>query len=374
MTTQLLGVFTSLALAWVSAHAATIPTLPLLVQASGGLRFLAECFGERGKVTFGPEVPLMLGLLVLNGVARTFGWAARAPFIANLVPRDVVANAITWNSSLFEIGCVAGPALGGMLSHAFGFSVVYLLDAVSSLAFVAFLLPVRLVGTPARSHLHPWRDLFSGIRFVWETKVILATITLDLFAVLLGGATALLPIYADEILHVGAMGVGWLRGAQSIGAITMAMILAHRPPMRHAGVTLLVAVTGFGIATIIFGLSHSFWLSLIALALAGGFDNVSVVVRHTLVQLRTPDAMRGRVAAVNNVFIGSSNELGALESGLTAALFGPVVSVVAGGIGTILIVAATALRWPEVRAIETLAGLPEAETVAMEEEIELGRK
>ena len=246
-------------------------------------------------------------------------------------------------------------ALAGFVIHLWGFPVVYAIDAFCSLSFIAFLLPVQVQeGCSARRAPGGLNELFSGIRFVFSTKVILATITLDLFAVLLGGATALLPMYADEILHVGPTGLGFLRAAQSVGAVGMAVAIAHLPPMRKAGVTMLLAVAGFGAATIVFGVSRSYWLSLAAMAMIGAFDNVSVVVRHTLVQLLTPDAMRGRVAAVNNIFIGSSNELGAFESGVTAALFGPVASVVAGGIGTILVVAAVALRWPQVSAIGRL--------------------
>jgi MFS family permease len=232
---------------------------------------------------------------------------------------------------------------------------VYALDAICSLVFVAFLLPVRVRQERHVPQGHPLRELLSGLKFVARTKVILATITLDLFAVLLGGATALLPMFADQILHVGAVGLGWLRAAQSLGAVTMALALAHLPPLRRAGPTLLVAVAGFGLAMIVFGLSRSFWLSFAALAFAGALDNISVVVRHTLVQLLTPDPMRGRVAAVNNIFIGSSNELGAFESGVTAALFGPVLSVVGGGIGTVVVVILTAFAWPEVRRIRRLS-------------------
>ena len=185
-------------------------------------------------------------------------------------------------------------------------------------------------------------------------KVILATITLDLFAVLLGGATALLPIFADQILHVGPIGLGWLRAAPAVGAFGTALVVAHLPTMRHAGRSLFWCVSGFGIATIVFGLSKAFWLSLGMLFFAGAFDSVSVIIRGSILQLVTPDEMRGRVSAVNNIFIGTSNEFGALESGLTAALFGPVISVVAGGIGTILVVLGVAWRWPETRKIGAL--------------------
>jgi MFS family permease len=359
MVTQVLGAITSTLLAAVALFGAHLPPYPPLAWASHGLQVLAAFFHEKGHV-FSPDIPLIFLLLFLNGVLRTFGWAARSPFLTNLVPRETLPNAVTWGSSLFEIGCIVGPALAGFVLAQFGFAVVCLVDAFACLAFAAFLLPVRAPRRePPRADLHPLADFFSGIRFVWEKKTILAIITLDLFAVLLGGAVALLPIFAERILFVGPVGFGWLRAAQSIGAIAMAVALAHLPPMRRAGLTLLFAVAGFGIATIVFGLSRNFWLSLIALGLAGAFDNISVVVRHTLVQLWTPDSMRGRVAAVNNIFIGSSNEVGAFESGITAAYFGPVISVVGGGIGTILIVLLTALKWPEIRRIGALALPPE---------------
>ena len=356
IVTQILSVITSIGLVLTSSHASQIPPLAFLQTAASGLHWLAQVFHENSQaIRFGPEIPLMFLLLLINGVARTFGWAARAPLMANLVPRAALANAVTWSTSLFEIGSITGPALGGLVVAYFGFSTVYGLDATCGLIFVLFLLPIHIHQEKAvKVEGHPVRELFSGLRFVGSTKPILATITLDLFAVLLGGATALLPMYADQILHVGAVGLGWLRSAQSVGAVTMAITQAHLPPMRRAGWTMLFAVAGFGLVTIVFGLSHSFWLSLVALAIAGAFDNVSVVVRHTLVQVLTPDPMRGRVAAVNNIFIGSSNELGAFESGITAALFGPVISVVAGGIGTILAVVLVALKWPEVRQIGSL--------------------
>src|SRR6202008_3854207 len=249
------------------------------------------------------------------------------------------ANAVTWNNSIFQIGSVVGPALSGFLVAYVGFSFVYLLDALCSLSFFLLVLLIRR-STQKReqSDASTWKSLMAGLRFVFSRKVILATITLDMFAVLLGGATALLPIFADQILHCGPIGLGWMRAAPGIGAFIMALLIAYLPPMKHAGKTLLWCVTGFGVATIIFGISRSLWLSLVMLFLTGAFDSVSVVVRHTLLQLLTPDTMRGRISAVNNIFIGTSNELGTLESGLTAALLGPVVSVVAGGIGTILVV------------------------------------
>ena len=359
LTSQTLLFCTSLALARLASEGSVVPHLAPLAWADRALLWIAAAFGERAGVSFGPEVTVIYLLLLLNGTARAFGWAARGPFVANVVPRESLANAAIWNSSTFEIGTIIGPALGGLLVAVFGFSTVYLVDAVCSLVFIGFVLPIRYTQPRTSEHEHPLRDLFSGIRFVWQSKPILATITLDLFAVLLGGATALLPIFADQILHVGAFGLGWLRAAPSAGAVIMALTLAHLPPMRRAGITMLCAVAGFGAATVVFGLSRSFWLSIAALVVTGACDNISVVVRHTLVQLLTPDPMRGRVSAVNNVFIGSSNELGAFESGVTAALFGPVISVVAGGIGTVLVVLGVARIWPEVRRIGRLQQIEE---------------
>jgi sugar phosphate permease len=232
---------------------------------------------------------------------------------------------------------------------------VYLLDALFSFAFFLLVLPIRRSKQRlGQNEASTWKSLMAGLRFVFRRKVILATITLDLFAVLLGGATALMPIFADQILHCGPVGLGWMRAMPAVGAFATALVVAHLPPMKHAGRTLLWCVTGFGAATILFGLSKVFWLSLGVLLLIGAFDSVSVIIRGSIVQLVTPDEMRGRVSSVNNIFIGTSNEFGALESGLTAALFGPVISVVAGGIGTILVVLGVAWRWPETRKIGAL--------------------
>jgi hypothetical protein len=206
-------------------------------------------------------------------------------------------------------------------------------------------------------------SLVAGMRFVKDTKVVLAALTLDLFAVLLGGATALLPIFAKDILQVGPDGLGWLRAAPSIGALIVMVGIAHRPPMQRTGWTLITAVAGFGVCTVVFGLSRSFLLSMAMLFLLGGLDGISMIVRGTLVQLWTPDEMRGRVSAVNSVFIDMSNELGGFESGAFAAAVGPVAAVVGGGIGTIIVVAAVAGAWPELRQLGALIPPTEPETV-----------
>jgi MFS family permease len=354
IVTQFIAMLSSVGLMLLALRHLDVPAIPPLDMAVRGLYLLAAWFRESNGVVFEPALPLMYLLLFVNGVTRAFGWAARGALFPNLVPRAALSNAVMWNSGNFEFTCIVGPAVAGLIIARHGVQAIYAIDAICALACLVFVLPIRAPQERPTVHAHPLQDLFSGLHFVRGSQIILATITLDLFAVLLGGATALLPIFAEEILHVGAVGLGWLRAAPSIGAVLMAVILAHRPPLRRAGLAMLYAVFGFGLATVVFGLSQVFWLAFVALLCTGLCDNVSVVVRHTLVQLLTPDSMRGRVSAVNNIFIGSSNELGALESGLTAAAFGPVLSVVGGGVGTILVVLATALQWPALRRLGPL--------------------
>jgi len=357
LVAQIFSVITSAALALVSWQHLAIPNVPILRGTNHGLSAIAAVF-ERHHPAFhfdDPSIPLIYLLLFLGAVARTFSWAARSSFFPTLIPRDAFSNAVTWNNTIFQVGSVVGPAISGFLVAHIGFPIVYTIDAITAFLFFLLVLPIpRALHEGTRADKNPWRSLIAGIRFVFSKNVILATITLDLFAVLLGGATALLPIFADQILHCGPVGLGWMRASPAIGAFTMALIVAHLRPMRQAGKTLLWCVAGFGIATIVFGLSRALWLSLSMLFLAGALDSISVIVRGSIVQLVTPDEMRGRVSSVNNIFIGTSNEFGALESGLTAALFGPVISVVGGGIGTILVVVGAALKWPEIRKIGAL--------------------
>jgi MFS family permease len=357
LVTQILSALTSLLLALVSWKHLVIPDIPPLHDGNRALAAIAAIF-ERHHPMFhfdDASVPLIYLLLFLGASARTFSWTARSSFFPTLVPRDAFANAVTWNNSIFQIGSVVGPALSGFLVAYVGFPFVYLLDAICAFSFFLLVLLIRRSRQKReQTDASTWKSLIAGLRFVFRRKVILATITLDLFAVLLGGATALMPIFADQILHCGPVGLGWMRAMPAIGAFVMALVIAHLPPMKHAGKSLLYCVTGFGLVTIFFGLSKSLWLSLGLLFLIGAFDSVSVIIRGSIVQLVTPDEMRGRVSSVNNIFIGTSNEFGALESGLTAALFGPVISVVAGGIGTILVVLGVALRWQETRKIGAL--------------------
>src|SRR5436190_1417782 len=357
LVSQIFSVITSALLALVSWQHLAIPYVSILRASNRGLSNIATVF-ERHQSTFhfdDPSIPLIYLLLFVGAVARTFGWAARSSFFPTLVPRDAFSNAVTWNNSVFQIGSVAGPAISGFLVAHSGFPIVYTIDAITAFSFFLLVLPIpRAPQLKQRALEGTWRGLVAGVRFVFSRKVILATITLDLFAVLLGGATALLPIFADQILHCGPIGLGWMRAAPAVGAFAMALTVAYLPPMRSAGKSLLWCVTGFGIATVVFGLSKVLWLSLSMLFFAGALDSVSVIIRGSIVQLVTPDEMRGRVSAVNNIFIGTSNEFGALESGLTAALFGPIISVVAGGIGTILVVLGSAWKWPEIRKIGAL--------------------
>ena len=310
--------------------------------------------------------------LVATGAARTFLWPASAAFLPHLVPRALFARAVTFNSGIFQLSSVIGPALSGALialllrRYAHPAAVVYGLNALASLACFGLVTLIRREHTVASRQPLSLGNLATGFRFVFHNKIILGTITLDLFAVLLGGATSLLPIYAKDILHAGADGLGLLRAAMPIGAVVCALILTHRPPLQRAGRTMLWCVAAFGVATIVFGVSRWFWLSFVMLFICGAVDNVSVVVRQTLVQLLTPDDKRGRVSAVNSLFIGTSNELGGFESGLVANIFGvgignaiatgAIVSAVSGGVGTILVVLAVAWIWPEIRKYGRLDG------------------
>ena len=357
LVSQIFSSISSALLALVSWQHLNIPQWSILRSCNHGLSTIASVF-EQHQQTFhfdDASIPLIYLLLFLGAIARTFSWAARSSFFPTLVPRDAFSNAVTWNNSVFQIGSVVGPAISGFVVAHRGFPIVYVIDAITSFAFFLLALPIpRAKQALRRVEQSTWRSLAAGAKFVFSKKVILATITLDLFAVLLGGATALLPVFADQILHCGPVGLGWMRASPAVGAFAMALIIAYLPPMRQAGRALLWCVTGFGFATIVFGLSNALWLSMAMLFVAGALDSVSVIIRGSIVQLVTPDEMRGRVSAVNNIFIGTSNEFGALESGLTAALFGPVISVVAGGIGTILVVMGSAFKWPEIRKIGAL--------------------
>jgi len=296
--------------------------------------------------------------LFVIGTARTFLWPASSAFLPHLVARQDFSRAVTWSSGSFQLASVLGPAAGGAviaLTHhkaapdPASAAPVYAVTAFAALVCLSLLALIQRSHSVAVKESMTFRSLGVGFKFVFSSPVILGTITLDLFAVLLGGATALLPIYAKDILHSGPSGLGLLQAALPTGSLLCALILTHRPPLQKAGRSLLLAVTTFGLSTVLFGFSRWFWVAFAALFLCGFVDYISIVVRHTLVQLLTPDEKRGRVSAVNSLFIGTSNELGGFESGLVANWFGPVVSVVSGGIGTILVVLAVAVIFPQIR-------------------------
>jgi MFS family permease len=291
------------------------------------------------------------------GAAQVVHRPARDALMPQLVPPAMLESAVAWNSSLFGIASIGGPAMAGALIAATGTaSSVYSLNVALAVAAGLLALAIERKRIERAPRSRSMRDLLAGLVHVWRTKAILGVITLDLFAVLLGGATALLPIFAKDILQVGPAELGWLSSATAIGGFAMSVTQGLRRPFRRAGMTFVWSVAGFGIATIVFGLSTWFWLSLFALMAAGAFDNVSVVIRATVVQLHTPDDLRGRVSAVNRVFISSSNELGAFESGLLAALTNPVFTVVFGGVATVAFVLGALRLFPELSRMGRVAG------------------
>ena len=293
--------------------------------------------------------------LFVNGTARAFFAPASGAILPTLVPSELFPAAVMWSSGSFQLSAALGPVIGGTVAAwNDGPAGVYAFNVLAALFYSFMIWNVRRPVETVQPRPMSAANLWAGARYVFNTPVILGTISLDLFAVLLGGATALLPVYARDILHVGGSGLGWLRAATPIGSVVMALVLAHRPPMEKAGQSLLLAVGGFGLATIVFGLSRSYALSLLMLFALGVLDNVSVVIRNALVQVSTPDDMRGRVSAVNNLFIGASNEFGSFESGLVAAWTSTVFAVVSGGVGTILVVLAVAWVWPDLRRIGRL--------------------
>ena len=314
---------------------------------------IAACaFGLVGlSVTQGP-LPAIYALLFAIGAARAFQSPAFSALSAQVIPAAHYGSSATWSSGAWQTSSILGPALGGLLVAVWlGAAGVYAV-AGALLVVVVLMFSIMRPRVVTRSE-EPISllSLLAGARFIWHSPVILTAITLDMFAVLLGGVTALLPVFARDILAVGAPGLGWLRAAPAAGAVLAAIFMASRPPFRFAGRTLLLVVAGFGLATIVFGLSRNFALSLVMLGLLGGLDNVSVVIRSTLLLTRTPDMLRGRVNAMHSVFVGISNELGAFESGLAAALLGTVGAVVAGGIGTVLVVGLVAALSPELRRL-----------------------
>ncbi len=320
---------------------------------------------------------LMYACLFVAGIARSFQQPAKASMMPQLVKRRVFPNAVTWNATAFQFASVLGPAAAGGIIALFGSSaIVFVCDAAFALCFCAILSQIRYRRNKAAKQAFTAKNLAAGIQYVWRNKVILGASSLDMFAVLFGAAVALLPIYAKDVLKVGSFGFGVMQAAPAVGALTMAFILSHRRPMKHAGLALLGAVTGFGVATIVFGLSRNIYLSVGMLFVTGAMDNISVVVRQSLIQLLTPDEMRGRVSAINGMFISISNEVGDIESGGVAQLFKSVgygtigaatISAVSGGAGTLVVVGLAAVLFPQLRKYGRLdAAVPKPASLPVE--------
>jgi len=317
--------------------------------------FFTYITSSHAKMNFEKSTLLILIYLIafLTGIARAFSGPASFALVGMLVPKEKIPNAISWHSSSWQIAAVSGPAIGGLLYGSrgltFAFSIMIIMMSIA-LLILFFIGPKPAPAQLAKESM--LKSIQEGFKFVWNTKEILGVLSLDLFAVFFGGATALLPYYSDIILKTGPEGLGILRAAPGIGAIAIMLLINFIPMKRNQGRIMLLCVAGFGAVTVIFGISQIFWLSFFALMLTGFLDGISIIVRSTILQLRTPEEMKGRVSALNSIFIISSNELGAFESGFASRLLGVVPSVVFGGIMTISVVTYTWFRIPAVRKIE----------------------
>lgn len=297
---------------------------------------------EPGKVFLQYGIIPIYSVIFVSGIARGFLSPAFFSFMPQLVPRELYTNAVTWNSTLWETAAISGLALGGLLYGLFGITTAYMMDVFLTFAGLILLTQVGYKPLPPETTEDGLAEkIKAGLRFVFHNKIILGAISLDLFAVLFGGAVALLPIFAKEILFIGPIGLGILRAAPSLGALIIAFYITHHPIQKNTGKILLACVAGFGICMILFALSTQFWLSLIILIASGGFDCISVIIRITLLQTLTPENIKGRVSAVNHIFVGSSNEIGMFESGVAARIMGTVPSVIFGGCMTLLVVGLT---------------------------------
>ncbi len=324
-------------------------TSALLTLCAGTLLWLSWCCGVLLTRTTLP----IYGVIALMGLIRAYLAPSTMALSAQIVPRELYARMSAYNSLVFQIGAVGGPAVAGLIYGFFGVRAAYATALAMGIIGSAAVFLIKSQGVPRRNMEEPvLASLASGVKFVFGNPIVLPAMSLDMFAVLFGGATAMLPMVADTILHVGPKGLGFLRAAPAAGAAVMALALAHRPPLHNAGKKLLWVVAGFGACMMIFALSRNFWLSMAALALSGAVDNISVVIRQTIVQLYTPDEMRGRVSAVNSVFIGSSNEIGSFESGVVAKLMGLVPSLVFNSGMTFVVAGAVAWAAPKLRRLD----------------------
>jgi len=330
-----------------------LTALTTLVLCSVALYYFTT---NAGAFILGYGVYPIYAVIFVSGVARGFMSPATFSFMPQLVPRELYRNAISWNSTFWEVASIGGPPLGGLIYSLMGITSAYTLDAALMLTglLLAFMVTNKPLPPAVNDTQGTGEKIREGLRFVFGNKLILSAITLDLFAVLFGGAIALLPNFADMVLHVGTTGLGFLRAAPGVGAVLMAIYITHHPIRKHMGRILLACVAGFGLCMILFALSTNFWISFFLLTMSGMFDCVSVIIRGTLLQTLTPEHMKGRVSAVNNIFIGSSNEIGAFESGSMARLLGVVPSVIFGGAMTLITVGTVAWKSKSLRKLQNL--------------------
>jgi MFS family permease len=333
----------------------------LFLVASGLLLMIT--YNKAGIIGRFGVTPIYL-CVAISGIARAFIYPSTISLMAQIVPRSLYTNSATWNSTLWQIAAITGPAAGGLIYGFFGVKVAYMTVIVSMVSSFILTSNIRSRPVPPIDETESIiQRLSNGIKFVFSSQLLLGAMALDMFAVLFGGAVAMLPVFAGEVLKVGPQGLGLLRASPMVGAVLMSVILAFNPPRVNAGRMLMIGVAGFGLSIICFALSKNFYLSMVLLALSGMFDNISVVIRLATMQLVAPDEMRGRVASVNSIFIGSSNELGSFESGLAAKLMGLIPSVIFGGVMTLLIVSVTAKKAPKLRKLNLAsigAGVREA--------------
>lgn len=350
----------SIAISLYAGHIADIvQRKKIIVIAVSALLFCSSALllftTDPGAFVFKWGVVPIYSIIFISGIARGFLSPAVFSFMPQLIPRELYQNAITWNSTLWEAASITGPAVGGLVYGFFGITAAYTVDALLIFMGLALMLNIdKKPIPPATDDFGVSEKIKEGLKFVFTNKLILGAISLDLFAVLFGGAVALLPIFADEILKVGSIGLGFLRCAPSIGAVMMAFYITHNPIKRNMGKTLLWSVAGFGVCMICFAVSKNFWLSMSLLIVSGMFDCISVIIRGTLMQTLTPENMKGRVSAVNHIFVGSSNEIGMFESGVAARILGVVPSVIFGGCMTIGVVAITAWLGKSLRRMQAL--------------------
>lgn len=328
---------------------------------------LAVCGGGLAWASWAAApMPYIYLLLFGTGAFRALGWPASSAIVTGLVPTNVFSNAATWRSNAYQLASTIGPLAGGFLLAVWNPVTVFLIDAATSLVLAGCMLFV--IPKPQERVVEPrsWRAFLQGIHFLRRQPIILSTMTLDMVAVLFGGVVAILPIFATRVFHMGAVGLGWMRAMPALGSIAMGIVLAMRRPIQRGGRTILLTVATFGVATIVFGITGSFAIALTALFILGAADNISVVIRQTVLQLLTPDSMRGRVTAVSVIFIGSSNELGEFESGVAASLLGLAPSVVFGGVMTLVTVGIVSVIWPELLKLGSLEHLSPPEPAEAE--------